>query len=1237
MAQWISRSKDVLLQYSGSRNRCSIDMKEDANTDKPFLSCSSPPSRSSSLFHSGNSPRLLHGHSFTGRLSTRPMTTEIDTTSTSPWSPPIAATTTATTPTTITVPCSDLHTSKSRSTLKSAHTLPIRLSKPPIPLCRSATPRTAKRIWKRFCKTELAGMMGVANSGPHQHPSSKTLRGGRSSQSDSAGDDPLDVAARQKPREPSREQSTYPAGMVGSTSSAHLGTATGNEDASSSQSSRNVLYPIVKIRPEYNTVYRKDRTGEQGKQNVVCVISLEVPSRRPVSSADEDEQLWLERINYRSREKEGKGSVDDNLSDLEDETEQHKHKVDMVQGDEEEEEHDVKSNSSDGEEGFSFSATPSAIQADKLDPFANVVEDLRKRISDWKGHTVDRFGPLVLYDFLGVRQESVVREFYVYLFKEALLCVIEEKKREKGLARLMGSDKNGANGTNHFEDLNGSSLVRTNKPALKLKGRIWLRHIQQCQLLDTETSTHCLSIKLDDESLDHFVLCFKEKGHREMWKNKINELLEQQSKAASTVKFSSKQARMQQELPAPPIDVVDETKALKVNRRYTAASTSGHSVQSGKSGSTNLTTSPPTSFASPKTGGVAVASGGVPASTYTTPPRAGSTRNNQGKALPFNSRTNRHLSIPGVPTHQQWSSSGGLDPNLPPPDLLPHTPIDLVIMVSIPSVTAQTGVSSSTLSSSAALKVRLIRSTLDFIVSHLGPNDRIALVAYHVGIDGLVRRTSLLNTFKQSSKEKLEQFIETIGKPWEGTMPDPFVEDVDRLGGSSDRTDTVTAVNVGFDIVLQRKSKNPITGMILINDTADAPKRGQMDLVMARAEAARVPVHCFGFGKSHDPSSLWLISNHTRGSYTFVKEWYQLRECVSGCVGSLMSIALNDVKLHITVPSDNHFKVRKVSGPSGAIVSSTGKDVDVELGELRFGDCKELFVELELDFDGFLTSMQHHSIRGNTTKKTIVDHYEKGSATDDFMQRLGLQGLSLSNAAEQSTSYDQSSWESNYLEEVAVLEVDVGCKDPSIHYTTTRLPTPAVLTLEINGSSPDPISGVGATMANLATALADPVVTRRRLEILVSDMITRCLLLVSRRNQSQALTILLETRRIVDTVLQAIPIDQHQNDMYTSTPNQANRISLAKKQKELLHRKTAISLLAILEDLDVLIEGLETNQNVSFERTERNFGAQQAMILRDQKAWTSRTDTEWQFHRNIDNAAAYAAQAAVFALVGRSC
>jgi len=54
-----------------------------------------------------------------------------------------------------------------------------------------------------------------------------------------------------------------------------------------------------------------------------------------------------------------------------------------------------------------------------------------------------------------------------------------------------------------------------------------------------------------------------------------------------------------------------------------------------------------------------------------------------------------------------------------------------------------------------------------------------------------------------------------------------------------ERVNVVTACNLALDIVLQRKTKSALTGMILLNDGRDGAQKQQMDLVMARAEAAK--------------------------------------------------------------------------------------------------------------------------------------------------------------------------------------------------------------------------------------------------------------------------------------------------------------------------------------------------------------------------------------------------------------
>lgn len=126
-----------------------------------------------------------------------------------------------------------------------------------------------------------------------------------------------------------------------------------------------------------------------------------------------------------------------------------------------------------------------------------------------------------------------------------------------------------------------------------------------------------------------------------------------------------------------------------------------------------------------------------------------------------------------------------------------------------------------------------------------------------------------------------------------------------------------------------------------------------------------MPVHAIGWG-NHDPSSLWLLSNHTSGTYSFVKEFYDLRDTLAGAVGSLLSVGITHLKLHISVPEKRWFRIRKVSGtqPGNTILSSEGIDVDIDIGELRFGEKRDLLIEVEMSLGTFGESQKRDVNRG---------------------------------------------------------------------------------------------------------------------------------------------------------------------------------------------------------------------------------------------------------------------------------
>jgi hypothetical protein len=358
--------------------------------------------------------------------------------------------------------------------------------------------------------------------------------------------------------------------------------------------------------------------------------------------------------------------------------------------------------------------------------------------------------------------------------------------------------------------------------------------------------------------------------------------------------------------------------------------------------------------------------------------------------------------------------------------------------------------------------------------------------------------------------------------------------------------------------VLQRKARNPISGMVLVSDASDSTRRAQMDLVLARAEAANVPIHSFGYGRSHDPASLWLMSNHTSGTYTFVKDWYDLRDCVAGCVGGMMSIGLLNMKLHMKVVDGHRFRIRKVSGGPSSILASDGQNVDVDVGELRYGERKEMLIELELD---------NTDIRGphaQPSKDRMIN------ATDQFVQSMGLDSLSIDDAPDFADGMMD-----RLIDEVPVIEVDGSFFDPAASKNVTRLAHPVLLTVTLlptTGSASRP-----------PAAVSDPVIVRRRMELLASGMITRALVLVSRRNFPQAQKIMSETKRILQTVLQTIS---------RSLPPANTNGGAVRNRKEILTLGAVRAMQAILQDLQMLSEALDDNVEL-FAHDQRNFGAQQ--------------------------------------------
>lgn len=512
-----------------------------------------------------------------------------------------------------------------------------------------------------------------------------------------------------------------------------------------------------------------------------------------------------------------------------------------------------------------------------------------------------------------------------------------------------------------------------------------------------------------------------------------------------------------------------------------------------------------------------------------------------------------------------------------------------MLVLSVPRPNSTSGPSSN------SLKIRLIKSTLDFIIHSVGPRARISIVAYSTGESSTsaLRKTPWLATGRSDGLRRLEQAVaELAGESFESR--EPGLVSVDP---KEERVTVATAVNLALDIMLQRTSRSATSGMIILNDGKDGAQRQHIDLVLARTDAGGVPIHTFGWGKSHDPSSLWLLSNHTKGTYTFVRDFYQLKEAMAGCIGGMLCVAVHSLRLHLNVQERKWFKIRKVAGVASAIVSSDGKDVDISLGELRFGEKKEMLVEVEMASpkkDSSARQASSHA-RSHSRDKTL-SRKKSMTATDDFfLKKVGMDPHSLEDDDAGSADFFDEV-EEGMVDDVPVFDVNASFKNPQDPSgEVCKLPYPSLLTITVtppaknSDKAPDSPASV-STSGNVS----DPTIVRRRMELLTSDMITRTLLLMSRRQDAGAQRLLLETTRIFSAIIaNLIPPSMDESNISNET-RYANDV-----------------LQACLEDVEQLKNGC--NDRTEFDSIMRNFGAQQAVALRDQRAWTARTATEALF------------------------
>lgn len=233
---------------------------------------------------------------------------------------------------------------------------------------------------------------------------------------------------------------------------------------------------------------------------------------------------------------------------------------------------------------------------------------------------------------------------------------------------------------------------------------------------------------------------------------------------------------------------------------------------------------------------------------------------------------------------------------------------------------------------------------------------------------------------------------------------------------------------------------------------------------------------------THKPDTMIELSTRTKASYTYVKDWMMLRECLAGCLGSMQSLSHQNVKLKLKLPEGSPAKFHKISGALQITKRATGRDAEASLGDLRFGDKRDILVQLVI-------------LPDNSTQEQLPqDAWETVVA--------GLEALG--GPVEQEDQRILS------VEEVPLIQADLTWGDILRDGAGMHLPRPSLLAITMLPASSNKKSWNGSPPIP-----PHPHIVQRRMELLTSDMLTRALTLVSRGQHDRAHTLLNETRSIL--------------------------------------------------------------------------------------------------------------------------
>ncbi|PSR89952.1 Von Willebrand factor, type A protein [Actinidia chinensis var. chinensis] len=228
--------------------------------------------------------------------------------------------------------------------------------------------------------------------------------------------------------------------------------------------------------------------------------------------------------------------------------------------------------------------------------------------------------------------------------------------------------------------------------------------------------------------------------------------------------------------------------------------------------------------------------------------------------------------------------------------------------------------------SMAGTKLALLKQAMGFVIQHLGPCDRLSVIAF----SSTARRLFPLRRMTDTGRQEALQAVNGLA--------------------SNGGTNIAEGLRKGAKVMTDRKWKNPVGGMILLSDGQDTYNLSSQGGTHSRSEFQslvpstdlRIPVHACGFGEDHDAALMHYVSESSGGTFSFIEAEDVIQDAFAQCIGGLLSVVVQDLQVEFECV---HRSLQLGSIKAGSYKTSLMPDS--RMGSIGVGD---LYAEEERDF-----------------------------------------------------------------------------------------------------------------------------------------------------------------------------------------------------------------------------------------------------------------------------------------------